>query len=69
MKQNSTFDEFKQGLKDRKRGLRRQASGQLLSKYGKRSGAHSSSKRTALRDFARAEDAMEELKDENCTTE
>lgn len=64
MKKNFTFDEFKQGLKDRKRGLRRQASGQLLSKYGKRNGAHSNSKRAALRDVARAEDAMEELQDE-----
>ena len=61
MKKNQTFDEFKEGLKDRKRALRRQAHGQILSKYGKRNGAHSSSKRTFLRDKAREEDAIEEM--------
>ncbi len=61
MKKNQTFDEFKEGLKDRKRALRRRASGQMLSKYGKRNGAHSSSKRAALREEARAEDAKEEM--------
>ena len=65
MKQTYSLDDFKTGLKDRKRSLRRQASGQMLAKHGKRHGFHESTKRSWLREEAMEQDAKEEMNGED----